>query len=156
MNKSELIDKIFTSRENLLANFARIGDDRSSLVILHGEWSAKDLIGHLCFWEERVSTLFSVLKAGKLPEPFLDMDLLNAEAVAEFAKLSLDQVRKREEIAYQKILTIINEASEEELFDPNYFAWTEGRNFAEFISDNTWGHYDEHIPEMIAWLKRIA
>ena len=156
MNKDELTNTIHASREKLHAALARISDERMSLVILHGEWSVKDLIGHLCFWEERVAALFADLHAGKSPEPFANIDQLNGQAVADFGKLSLEDVRKREEKAYRNVLAIIRQAGDGELFDPNHFAWTEGRSFSEIISDNTWGHYEEHLPELTAWQKRIA
>ena len=47
-------------------------------------------------------------------------------------------------------------APEEHLFDPRCFAWMGGRPFAEWIANNTYGHYDEHIPALLAWRGRSA
>jgi hypothetical protein len=156
MNKQELQARIITSRDQLEAALNRISDERKSLVILHGDWSIKDLIGHLGFWENEIVTLFNMLIAGKTPEPFTDIDVLNAQSIAEFRTQSLAKVQAFEKKAYQDILSLIGKASDQELFDADHFVWCEGRCFEEFISDNTWGHYDEHLPELIAWLKRIA
>jgi hypothetical protein len=156
MNKQELMTKIQTSREQLEEALSQISNERMLMVILHGEWSVKDLIGHLGFWESRVASLFPILRAGTNPEPFRDIDVLNAQAIDEMRTLSLAEVRRLEKSAYQKILAMIKEANDPELFDPDHFAWTEGRRFEEIISDNTWGHYEEHLPELRAWLKRIA
>jgi hypothetical protein len=156
MNKQELTDKILASRAQLEEELGQISNERMLMVILHGEWSVKDLIGHLGFWESRIATLFPLLKAGNSPEPFKDIDVLNGQAVDEMRTLSLAEVRRLEKAAYQKILAVIKEASDPELFDPDHFAWTEGRRFEEIISDNTWGHYEEHLPELQAWLKRVA
>ena len=39
-------------------------------------------------------------------------------------------------------------ATDEELFDPHHFSLTEGKPFANWIEDNTFGHYQEHLPEL--------
>jgi len=156
MNKQELMDKILASRAQLEEELGQISNERMTMIILHGEWSVKDLIGHLGFWESRIAALFPLLQAGKTPEPFRDIDALNIQAVDEMRTLTLADVRRLEKSAYQKILALIKEASDPELFDPDHFAWTEGRCFEEIISDNTWGHYEEHLPELQAWLKRVA
>jgi hypothetical protein len=156
MSKQELTTKILAARQQLENTLARIDEERMPLLILHGEWSVKDLIGHLGFWEASVVSLFNTLKAGKSPEPFPDLDALNAQVLADSRKQSLAEVRRQEKTAYQKVLALVQDATEAELFDPRHFAWAEGRPFEDFIHDNTIGHYEEHLPEVTAWLKRIA
>jgi hypothetical protein len=156
MNRKELISKIFESRNLLEGYIKRVRDDQKELLILHGEWSIKDLIGHLGFWENRIVNMFSLMQDGQSPEPFSDMDGLNLQALQETRAQTLETVVYQERAAYEKILGLVDSASEDELFDPNYFAWTAGASFADMISDNTWGHYDEHAPEIHSWLNRIA
>ena len=156
MNKQELDARIMAGRVQLESALAHISDERMSLIILHGDWSVKDLIGHLGFWENRVVSLFGMLKAGKSPDPFSNIDILNARSIEELRNQPLAKVQVFEKAAYENILSLINEASDQELFDADHFEWTGGRPFEEIISDNTWGHYEEHLPELIAWLKRVA
>ncbi len=156
MNKVELNEKIVEGRRLLDTAVAKISDERMDRVILHGEWSVKDMLGHLGFWEERVVNLFEVLHSGSIPEPMADMNALNDQAVIDYRKLELAEVREAELGAFQRVLTVVERASEVELFNPGYFAWAEGRAFYEFIEDNTCGHYEEHLIELTAWLKRIA
>lgn len=155
MNKQELIAQIALGRTSLDDALARVGDNHMDLVILHGEWSVKDLIGHLAFWEESVVELFYILRAGKTPEPF-ELDGLNAQALAKSRKHSLADLREEEKAAYRKALALVNDATDDELFNPAHFPWTGGRPFEELLRDNTCGHYEEHMPELTAWLKRIA
>lgn len=155
MNKQDLILQITSGRASLDDALSRVGESHMSLVILHGEWSVKDLIGHLAFWENTIVEFFHVLRAGKTPKPF-ELDVLNAQAMDESRKYSLADLREREKAAYQKVLALIKDAADDELFDPSHFPWTGGRPFEELIRDNTCGHYEEHMPELTAWLKRIA
>ncbi len=156
MNKEELSQIILASRARLVASVGLVGEERMDRVILHGEWSVKDLIGHLAFWEQQVVTLFELLQAGTNPEPMEDLHKLNEQAIQEYRTLSLVEVREIEQQAYETILGLVEKASEAELFEPRHFGWTEGRCFYEFIAGNTCGHYDEHLPELIGWQKRIA
>jgi hypothetical protein len=156
MNKQDLTARILSGRTQLEAATSHVDEERMPLIILHGEWSVKDLIGHLGFWENYVVSLFNNLRAGKTPEPSPELDVINARVLSESRKQSLSEVRRQEKTAYQKVLALIKDASDRELFDPTHFPWTEGRPFENFISDNTYGHYEEHLPELTAWLKRIA
>lgn len=156
MNKQDLLEKIVSGRTRLDAALSRIDEERMPLIVLHGEWSVKDLIGHLGYWEGFVVSLFSTLRAGKTPEPFPDIDILNAQVLSLSRKQSLSEVRRQERNAYQKILALIEEASTQELFNADHFPGADGRPFESIISDNTYGHYAEHLPELSAWLKRIS
>jgi hypothetical protein len=156
MNKQELVAQITSGRASLDDALAKVGDSHMDLVILHGEWSVKDLFGHLAFWEETVVELFHILQDGKTPGPFPELDAVNAQALAESRKYSLADLLEREKAAYQKVLALINDATADELFNPAHFPWTGGKPFEELIRDNTCGHYEEHLPELIGWLKRIA
>ena len=156
MNKDELKQIILASRTRLVASIGLVGEERMDRVILHGEWSVKDLIGHLAFWEQRVVTLFELLQAGTSPGSMEDLNKLNEQVILEYRTLSLVEVREIEQLAYQTVLGLVEKASEAELFEPTHFGWTEGRCFYEFIADNTCGHYDEHLPELVGWQKRIA
>ena len=156
MNKQEFLTKLHQSRKEFFNEISKINPERMELIILHGEWSVKDLIGHICEWENRVVDLFEVLQANKMPEPIGDMDVLNQTAIQEFRSLSVVVVQEMEEKAFQRVLAILEAGNGDEMFGKEYFPWAEGRSFAEFISDNTWGHYEEHLPEITAWLKRVA
>jgi hypothetical protein len=155
-NKQELTEKILSGRKQLESVLSHVDNERMPLIILHGEWSVKDLLAHLGFWEENVVSLFQTLRAGKTPDPMPELNALNAQVLSESRKLYVEEIRRQEIKAYQKVLSMLREASHAELFDGRHFAWTEGRPFCEFIADNTYGHYEEHLPEVLAWLKRIG
>ena len=156
MNKVELIEKIINSHNNLESALAQIHEDKITSVILHGRWSVKDMVGHLGFWENKLVTLYGLLSSGQHPDPLGDIDTLNQQAVEKSRSHSFQSILIDEHKAYNQILVIINSASDAELFDSNYFSWMAGHSFSEFIADNTYLHYDEHIVELTAWLKRVA
>ena len=151
MNKPELLTNIRSGRAQLEASLAPLSDEQLMAPALHGNWSVKDLIAHFGFWEQRIVTLYGKLSHGEAPaadEPQLDE--LNAQAYAANRDKTLSEVRRIEREAYEQLLALTESASEDDLFDPQRFAWTEGRPFAEEIEGNTYGHYEQHSADLEA------
>ncbi len=150
--KETLATRIVVSRKAFEETLARVPAQELETPILHDGWSVKDVLGHLGFWEARTVSRFQQLRAGGTPEPIKDMDALNALALVDTRKHSLDEVRRREQEAYGQLLDLVQQASADELFKPAYFAGANGNAFVGWIAGNTWEHYEEHLPELTAWL----
>ena len=61
---------------------------------------------------------------------------------------TLDEVRREERATYLQLLAIAVNAPDDDLFNPQRFAWTQGQPFAEWIVNNTYGHYEEHQADL--------
>ena len=148
MSKVELLANIRSGRARFESALAQFSDDQLLAPKLHGGWSIKDLIAHFGFWEGRIVTLSGQLLRGEEPPADeLPLDELNAQAYAQNQAKSLDEVRREERQAYTQLLAIAVNASEDALFNPLHFAQTEGKPFAEWIANNTYGHYEEHAED---------
>src|SRR5581483_2665399 len=72
-----------------------------------GDWSVKDVLGHLAFWEER-----ALQRArGAASIAFDDIDSLNAEQVEARRMLSAAQVRADLERGHDELLSALNNLS---------------------------------------------
>ena len=110
----------------------------------------------MAWWEGRVVHIFTALRSGQSPSDvgFEKLELGEAEVneanrcveVASRGR-SVFNVRREEAEAYAGLLTQVKAAGEEELFDPQRFAWTGGRPLATLVEWDTWGHYEEHLPQ---------
>jgi len=156
MNKAELLEQMRLGRQRLDAALARVDDDRWLTPELPGRWSIKDLLAHLGWWEEWIATIYATLLRGENPYAHhLDqkaVDDLNAQALAKYHDQPLAEVRRQEESAYRNLLSVVENAPEEDLFDPHRFAWLQGELLAEWIINNAYGHYDEHLADVLRWL----
>jgi hypothetical protein len=149
MNKAELLANIRAGRLQLDVSLARLSEEQMLVPALHGDWSIKDLIAHFGFWEGRIVTLYGQLSRGVEPaadEPALDD--LNAQAYAQNQARTLDEVRREERATYLQLLAIAVNAPDDDLFNPQRFAWTQVQPFAEWIVNNTYGHYEEHQADL--------
>lgn len=157
MDRDELLERIRSGRLELEEVIAGIEDHLMAVAALPGGWSVKDLLAHIGWWERRVVNAYQVLRRGEVPDSVSEggsLNELNARVSETYRDQPLAQVRQEEAVAYRALLAVAEEAPEGDLFDQSRFAWTEGRAFYELICDNSWGHYEEHLPDVKAWLAK--
>ena len=147
MNRSTLAQTIAAGRTRLDAALAEI-DDAAMLDVVDATWTRKDVLAHLEAWERRVVRLLATLRAGDRPDGSIETDALNERFYRENRDRSLDDVRVGERDAYAALLTAIDGASDEELFDGNHFPWTDGDALADWFRGNSDEHYDEHLEQL--------
>ncbi len=155
MNRAELLEQIHAGRKQLEETLAQFGDAEMMAAALPGGWTIKDVLAHLGWWEWRIVNAHDTLVRGEIPDPESDavpVDELNARVFAQYHDRPLAEVRRDEGEAYRAIYALAENAPEGDLFNPNRFAWTEGRAFVEEISSNTYDHYDQHLPDLRALL----
>ena len=144
MNQAELLAHIRSGRAQFESALAQCSDDQLLAPNLHGGWSLKDLIAHIGFWEQHTAIRFSALLRGvNPPDQALTLDELNARVYAQNRYKPLAEVRLEEQAAYEQLLLVEN-AVDDDLFNPQRFAGTQGKPLAEWIENNTYGHYEEH------------
>lgn len=152
--QESLLAKIREGRKGFEQVLARVPESRLESPVLHDGWSVKDVLGHLAFWQARQVGRFETLRAGGTPEPLTDMDGLNARVLADARQLSLQEVRHSEAESYRRFLAMVEGATPDELFEPGHFPALQNNAFVNWIPGDSWGHYEEHLPEILAWLEK--
>lgn len=156
MDKQELIGAMMAGRTRLGALLARVDQFQMEETALYNLWSVKDLLAHLGFWERRAVTIYQTLVSGKNPNPIAgedgSLDEVNALAFTANHDHPIAVVRMEEEAAYADLFALAQAASQAELFDGSYFTWTKGTPFFEVIANNSYGHYEEHLPFLEEWI----
>jgi len=147
MNRTTLVARIAAGRDRLDAAVAALAGD-AMLDRIDDTWTRKDVIAHLEAWERRVVENLVTLRGGGTPDGSVETDDLNERFFRLDRDRSLDDVLAGERDAYRSVLTAIAGATDEELFDGQHFAWTEGDPLAEWFRGNTDEHYDEHLEQL--------
>jgi hypothetical protein len=158
MDRLELLERIRNGRAELEAALAYFDKSNLTEPLLANGRSVKDLIAHIGFWERRMVNLYGTLADGKAPEDTIDgetLDDLNERIFKDNLLVPLGIVKINEIEAFAALLDIAETAPEADLFDPQRFAWTEGEAFFNWIVENTYGHYADHIPELMEVAGRI-
>jgi hypothetical protein len=151
VNQSELLARLRAGRAQFEIALAQFSDDQLLIPSLPSDWAVKDLIAHIGFWEQHTAMLFSALLRGvRPPDEGLALDDLNARVYAQNRDKPLAEVRLQERAAYEQLLLLVRNAMDDDLFNPQRFLWTEGQPFVEWIENNTYGHYAEHLADFKA------
>ena len=154
-NKDELIQLFLDTRKKLAAQWDGVSEaDLVRRPGPHPEWSVKDMIAHICWWETFALVRIPVVAAG-LPVALIDdFDALNAQVDDWVRTLSLDVVLEHFRVNEKLILSIIERYSFEEWADetrPNYSAGS----LMRLLGGNSFGHYYDHIPDLQAYRKTL-
>ena len=82
-----------------------------------GDWSAKDLVGHVTCWEEIALEAVDATRAGRTPWVVAapkDADGINADAIAERADRPLDRIRSEGEEVHARLCATIEAMTDDE------------------------------------------
>ena len=157
MDKTTLLDKIRTRQAEFEALLAPLNADQLTAPGVNGDWSIKDILAHLVSWQKR--TLAYLDAAARQGKPDIEgissdaeMNNLNARFYAGNKSRPLADVLADFKNTYAQVVETVQVVSEEDLIDPNRFAWLRGDPLWELVAGNTYEHIDEHIGSIQAWL----
>jgi hypothetical protein len=162
MNKAELLTRLETDHQQWLALLAEIGEDRMEQPGVNGEWSFKDMLGHLTGWQRRLVANFDAAQRGEpapptaWPAELQSDDDVNAWLYAASRDRSLHDLLSETEQLHQQLVGTIErlpDGTRIELHEPTYYlVWIGDERFevSEFFN-----HFrDDHEPDVRAWLER--
>jgi hypothetical protein len=141
MTKEEILAQIDTSWANLSDAIAGIPADRLAETGVSGHWSAKDVLGHVAFWDRFSAAQAERMLAGE-PEPEGGNDWQGLNDQDHAAKADWDAARILAELEPAHTALLVAYRALPSL-DP------------EQVKED-WEHYDEHAAEIRAWRKRAG
>jgi len=149
MTKTELVEQIKAERERLENTLANFNPEQMTQPGVMGEWSIKDILGHIATWESRLVTILYSIERGVAPKMFhtpAEVDKLNAQSFAEQRDRPLDRVLSDFQAVHAQLLKRLDTLKERDLADPNRFKWMEGEPLEKMVASDTFEHYAEHLP----------
>ncbi len=157
MNVAELIRLIratSTRMELLLAQLSVAEINQPGAV---GVWSVKDVLVHIGFWERYAVNILHAAARGETPDLFADdsTERNNASVVAQYYQRSLAAVIADWQQAREDLLEAIEDLEDEDLNDADRFPWNEGRSLLDRLTGNSFGHEQEHIEQIRAWMQQV-
>jgi hypothetical protein len=145
-----LIREVLDARREFMDALGDVDPALLTAPGLAGEWSARELLGHLGYWAGHAAEALHHAAQGsteEFGEDELDVDERNAVVARVAAETNLATVQQREEAAFQALLAALEQA------DP---AWLEervayGDSLEQVIRDDGADHYREHAADIRAW-----
>jgi hypothetical protein len=154
-NKKELMEKgnfQFDRLMKLIQSLpAEAINQAMNFADLSGHWqrdkNIRDVITHLYEWNMLLYNWIISNKKNEyrtyLPSEYSwsDYSGLNDEFWQKHQMTSLTVGLKLLRRSHKDVMELINILSDEELFDKNYYEWTENGELAEFVDETTGNHY---------------
>lgn len=157
MNKQELLNEIERAHQDMMRFLAALDDAEKTAPILNEGWSVKDALAHLTDWEKMSLDWLTRSLQGEQVKRFVEgfqydteeehvpvMEKLNTHLFEQNKNRSLDDVLRDFRATHRTIFDFVAQMNENDIFDPNRFAWRNGSPAFDMIAGNTFEHYDEH------------
>jgi hypothetical protein len=140
-----------------------------------GDWSAKDLLGHLATWEELALRTLREFQGGETPwieaddGPFsapgtVKVDAFNARTVAEKQQQSLGEVRSGAERTHRELIDAIQAMSDEQWTAKAFYPTSSNRRqrLVTLLGSvlgapqRPFGHAFAHVPDLEAYTSSLG
>ena len=145
-----LVAELEAARSEFVAALDDVEPDLLTAPGLVGDWSARELIAHLGYWTGHAAEALHSAEQGRLAdfgEDELDVDQRNEVVARVAAETDLATVRKREQAAYEAMLTRLQRVDAAMLGDEVSY----GDSLERVIQDDGAEHYREHTMDLRAW-----
>ncbi len=147
MDKSELIRTIRDAHERMAAAIQQLPDERL-LEPAMDDWTGKDLVAHMAWWQDHSALVIERLRAGREPDdrtdPANDTDAINERTHREHLDDPPQLTRRAFDQSFARLLAALEPCTDEELFAADRWPWLNGEALAETILWDTSRHYDAH------------
>jgi hypothetical protein len=150
MKKQQILDKLQQSWTSFTESYAGLSDAQLLEPGITGDWSVKDILAHVSWWEEEaLKHLPTILNGGRPPRYSVlygGIDAFNAQMTELKRGLSLDEVRQHLEVTHLRLVEYISDVPEEQ--------FTSETRFRRRLRLDTYSHYPIHTRAIREWRER--
>jgi hypothetical protein len=161
LTATQLLEVMRTARSNWEALLAEAGETRLTEPGVEGDWSLKDIIAHITYFETWATNCLMAIRRGEpLPQPEykgLSIDEENALIYERQRAWPLADVLRDSQISFQRSIESVQGLHDNDLYDLE-FTRAYGVNWTvhDLLAGDTYEHYQDHIAPVRAWLDRVA
>ncbi|MEO7000544.1 MAG: DinB family protein [Ktedonobacterales bacterium] len=156
MTGARLADILRTERTSWNGLLAQVRPDRMEIPGAVGEWSVKELVAHLTWYERAVlDGAQQVLSGGtftrRRPDN-MDLDDMNSQIAAESRARPVSDVLAEADDVFGRLLTLIAACPQDILNDSRLLGLPDDIPPWMRVANNSYAHYREHEADLRAWL----
>lgn len=152
MNKQQLIEKLEKSWADFHRSYAGLTAEELVRPGVMGEWSVKDLLAHVSWWEEETLKHLPEVLQGIRPQRYSvlygGIDAFNALMTEKWRTLSLAETQKKANVTHAALIAYLHSLPEE--------LFTSDTRFRRRLRLDTYGHYPIHANAIHTWREKIS
>ena len=137
---------------------AQVGLERMDVPGVEGEWSVKQIIAHLTWYEQAVvDGARQALSTGTFTRrrpAGMGLDEMNAQIAEQSHARPAGEVLAEADEVFGQLLALIEACPEDILNDPQLVGLPEDMVPWMGVANNSYAHYRQHEPALRAWLAR--
>jgi uncharacterized protein (TIGR03083 family) len=142
MPRDEFLARIHVSWAQWLAAIDNLTDLQVQAPGTCGEWSVKDLIGHVAVWDSvAIDKVQGILAGADRPDVVETTDAFNSRTTEALREEPLDEMRESMGLVHSRLMRVLEDMAD---VSDEQFLWIN-----RVISEDTWQHYDEHRQQVI-------
>ena len=150
MKRHQLLGRLDSAWKDFEGSYAGLSESQLMIPRVTGEWSVRDIIAHVTWWEEEALKYLPVIRAGgrspRYSVTYGGIDAFNAMMTRDRSGLSLANVLRQHDDVHARLVDYVG-AAPEELF-------TRETRFRRRLRFDTYGHYPAHTAAIRAWRAR--
>lgn len=136
---------------------AEVGEDLMLEPGLPGGWSVKDVIAHVNWYEREMVSLLELRELAGSELWKLPTDERNGPIYEGNKGQPLEEVLTESSQLFERLWGLVSELADQDLVDSSRFnKMPEDWEPWMVIASNTYEHYQQHIPDIRAWLAERA
>ena len=148
MTKGRLLKRLESAWASFQESYAGLSEAELLEPGVAGDWSVRDIIAHVTWWEEEALTHLPLILAGGRPPRYSvkygGIDAFNAQMTGQRKALSLAEVLQQRDDVHQRLIALIQSVPDDQL----------AARFGRRLRLDTYGHYPKHEQVIRAWRER--
>lgn len=152
MKTQQVLDRLNAAWTDFEASYAGLSESRLLEPGVTGDWSVRDIIAHVTWWEEEALKHLPLVREGGRPTRYSvkygGIDAFNALMTEQRKHLALDEVLRQHDEVHARLLDYVR-AAPAELF-------ARETRFRRRLRLDTFAHYPIHARAIRRWRERVG
>ncbi len=150
MNRAQLLQRLDTAWVAFQESYAGLPDEQLLEPGVAGDWSVKDILAHVTWWEEEALKHLPLIIAGGRPPRYSvaygGIDAFNALMAERKRDQSLSDVLTERDETHRRLIAFIQTVPEDH--------FTRETRFRRRLRLDTYSHYPIHTEAIRVWRER--
>jgi DinB superfamily len=150
MNTQQVLKRLDAAWADFEASYVGLSESQLLIPGVQGQWSVRDIIAHVTWWEEEALKHLPLIRQGGRPPRYSvqygGIDAFNALMTEQRRHLSLAEVLRQHDDVHARLLAYARAAPEE--------LYVRETRFRRRLRLDTYGHYPLHAKAIRAWRER--
>ncbi len=151
MKREQILHRMDAAWNDFQQSYAGLSNTQLLIPRVTGEWSTRDIIAHVTWWDEEALEHLPLIRGGGRPTRYSvkygGINAFNALMTEQRRHLSLAQVLQQHADVHAQLLGYVT-AAPEDLF-------TIETRFRRRLKLDTYGHYPIHAKAIREWRSRL-